>query len=109
MRGKQAILEYWTNVAQTQQDIQFGYQILAVTPEHGIARWWASLVIVPPGLQTKLYGIFSSPWTKIAAAIPSASGGTSNKLDRAARVTKIPDCLLRFGSSADYWDAGICS
>ncbi len=58
MRGKQAILEYWTNVAQTQQDIQFGYQILAVTPEHGIARWWASLVIVPPGLQTKLDGIF---------------------------------------------------
>jgi uncharacterized protein (TIGR02246 family) len=58
MRGKQAILEYWTNVAQTQQDIQFGYQILAVTPEHGIARWWASFVIVPPGLQTKLDGIF---------------------------------------------------
>ena len=58
MRGKQAILEYWTNVAQTQQDIQFGYQILVVTPEHGIARWWASSVIVPPGLQTKLDGIF---------------------------------------------------
>jgi len=58
MRGKQAILEYWTNVAQTQQDIQFGYQILAVTPEHGIARWWASFVIVPHGLQTKLDGIF---------------------------------------------------
>jgi uncharacterized protein (TIGR02246 family) len=58
MRGKQAILEYWTNVAQTQQDIQFGYQILAITPDHGIARWWASFVIVPPGLQTKLDGIF---------------------------------------------------
>jgi len=58
MRGKQAILEYWTNVAQTQQDIHFGYEILAVTPEHGIARWWASFVIVPPGLQTKLDGIF---------------------------------------------------
>jgi uncharacterized protein (TIGR02246 family) len=58
MRGKQAILEYWTNVAQTQQNIQFGYEILAVTPEHGIARWWASFVIVPPGLQTKLDGIF---------------------------------------------------
>jgi len=58
MRGKQAILEYWTNVAQTQQDIHFGYEILAVTPEHGIARWWASFVLVPPGLQTKLDGIF---------------------------------------------------
>jgi hypothetical protein len=58
MRGKQAILEYWTNVAHTQQNIHFGYEILAVTPEHGIARWWSSFVIVPPGLQTKLDGIF---------------------------------------------------
>jgi len=39
MRGKQAILKYWTHVAQTEQTIQFGYEILAVTPEHGIARW----------------------------------------------------------------------
>jgi uncharacterized protein (TIGR02246 family) len=58
MRGKQAILEYWTNVAQTEQNIQFGYEILAVTPDRGIARWWSSFVIVPPGLQTKLDGIF---------------------------------------------------
>jgi hypothetical protein len=58
MRGRQAIFEYWTNVAQTEQNIHFGYEILAVTPEHGIARWWASFVIVPPGLQTKLDGIF---------------------------------------------------
>ncbi len=58
MRGKQPILEYWTNVAQTQQNIQFGYEILSVTPEQGIARWWASFVIAPPGLQTKLDGIF---------------------------------------------------
>ncbi len=58
MRGKQAILQYWTKVAQTEQNIQFGYEILAVTPDHGIARWWASFVIVPQGLQTKLDGIF---------------------------------------------------
>ncbi len=58
LRGKQAILEYWTHVAQTEQNIQFGCEILAVTPDHGIARWWASFVIVPQGLQTKLDGIF---------------------------------------------------
>jgi len=58
MRGRQALLEYWTHVAQTEQDIQFGYEILAVTPDHGIARWWASFVIVPPVLNTKLDGIF---------------------------------------------------
>jgi len=51
-------LEYWTNVADTEQNIQFGYEILSVIPEQGIARWWASFVIVPPGLETKLDGIF---------------------------------------------------
>jgi hypothetical protein len=58
MRGKPAILEYWTNVARTEQDIRFGYEILAVSAEQGIARWWASFVIIPPGLRTKLNGIF---------------------------------------------------
>lgn len=58
MRGRQAILEYWTHVAQTEENIQFGYEILAVTPEHGIARWWASFVIVPQQLKTRLEGIF---------------------------------------------------
>src|SRR5580704_17313248 len=40
MCGKQAILEYWTHVAQTQQNIHLGYEILAVTPDLGIAHWW---------------------------------------------------------------------
>lgn len=58
MRGRPAIFEYWTHVAQTQENIQFGYEILAVTSEHGIARWWASFLIVPQQLKTKLDGIF---------------------------------------------------
>lgn len=58
MRGRAAILEYWKHVAQTEEDIRFGYEILAVTEERGIARWWASFVRVPPGLKTKLDGIF---------------------------------------------------
>jgi uncharacterized protein (TIGR02246 family) len=58
MRGRAAILEYWTNVAQTEEDTRFEYEILAVTPEQGIARWRASFVIVPQRRQTKLDGIF---------------------------------------------------
>jgi uncharacterized protein (TIGR02246 family) len=58
MRGRPAIVEYWSHVAETQRDIQFGHEVLAVTPNAGIARWWASFVIDPPGLQTKLDGIF---------------------------------------------------
>lgn len=58
MRGRQAILEYWLEVARTEEDIRFGFEILALTSDMGIARWWASFVRVPPGLQTKLDGIF---------------------------------------------------
>ena len=58
MRGRTAILEYWSHIAATQRDIRFGYEVLAVTEELGIARWWASFVIVPQELQTKLDGIF---------------------------------------------------
>lgn len=58
MRGRQAILRYWAHVAQTEEGIQFGYEVLSVAPEMGIARWWASFVRVPPGLATKLDGIF---------------------------------------------------
>ena len=58
MRGRAAILDYWTHVAQTEEQVQFSYEILAVTSEQGIARWWASFVIVPPGLKTRLDGIF---------------------------------------------------
>jgi len=58
IRGRQGIFEYWSHVAQTEKDIRFGYEVLALNPEVGIARWWASFVRVPPGLQTKLDGIF---------------------------------------------------
>ncbi len=58
LRGRAAIYEYWASVAKTEETIQFNYEILAVTTEYGIARWWASFVRVPPGLETKLDGIF---------------------------------------------------
>lgn len=58
MQGRSAILDYWVHVTETQRDVQFGYEILAVTEEAGIARWWASFLIVPQGLQTRLDGIF---------------------------------------------------
>jgi SnoaL-like protein len=58
LRGRAAIYEYWGGVAKTEEGIQFDYKILAVTAEYGIARWRASFVRVPPGLKTKLDGIF---------------------------------------------------
>ena len=58
LRGRAAIFEYWREVATTEENIEFGHEILAVTDDYGIARWRASFVRVPPGLPTKLDGIF---------------------------------------------------
>lgn len=58
IRGRAAILDYWRHVAQTEEQVQFSHEILAVTAEQGIARWRASFVIAPRGLKTKLDGIF---------------------------------------------------
>jgi SnoaL-like domain len=58
MRGRKAIFEYWSEVARTEENIRFGYEILVSNARMNIARWSASFVIVPQGLPTKLDGIF---------------------------------------------------
>jgi hypothetical protein len=57
LRGRKAIFEYWSEVARTEKDIRFVYEILVVKDELNIARWSASFFRVPPGLHTKLDGI----------------------------------------------------
>ena len=58
IRGREAIFEYWSEVARTEENIRFGYEILLATAALNVAKWSASFVRVPPGLQTQLDGIF---------------------------------------------------
>jgi SnoaL-like domain len=58
LRGSRAILDYWTEITRTAENISFAYEILTVTEQFGIAHWQASFVRTPPGLPTKLDGIF---------------------------------------------------
>src|SRR6201987_788747 len=58
MRGREAIRDYWIEVARPEKDITFNYEILAVAEEFGIAHWRASFNRTPPGLKTQLDGIF---------------------------------------------------
>ncbi len=58
MRGRSAILEYWSQVCRTERNVKFDHEILAVTPDVGIARWWASFFRVPQKIRIKLDGIF---------------------------------------------------
>ena len=58
MRGRKAIRAYWDEVTATEKDISFSCEILTTTEAFGIARWRASFERTPPGLKTKLDGIF---------------------------------------------------
>ncbi len=55
--GRQAVFDYWVDVTQTEEEIRFGFEMLVVTPDFGVAQRRASFVRVPPGLSTQLDGI----------------------------------------------------
>jgi ketosteroid isomerase-like protein len=44
MRGRAAVMAYWSDVPLTQSDIRFDYEILAVAGDRGIAHWRASFL-----------------------------------------------------------------
>ena len=59
MHGKDAIARYIEKGAVgLQQDIEFRHEILAVTKDFGINRWWASLTWKPSGQRLHFDGIY---------------------------------------------------
>ena len=58
LRGREEIRKYWAEVARTEQDISFWYEILSVGEGFGVAHWRASFEITPQELRTNLDGIF---------------------------------------------------
>ena len=58
MRGRKAITDYWSGNVAEQDNVQFGYEVLATTDEIGIARWWASFVDHSSKAHVQLDGIF---------------------------------------------------
>ena len=59
MRGREAIQQYWSEVVATaQEQIRFGYEVLAVVENSAIAHWCASFMRVQSRAQVRLDGIF---------------------------------------------------
>ena len=58
MRGREAILNYWKNVARTQEDIHVECQILALAAPACFAHWHASFRRLPMNIRLELDGIF---------------------------------------------------
>jgi hypothetical protein len=58
MRGRPTIQAYASEAGRTQEQISFRYDILAITQDVGISRWWASFTRVPSKVRVKLDGVF---------------------------------------------------
>ncbi|MCI0402544.1 MAG: nuclear transport factor 2 family protein [Acidobacteria bacterium] len=54
LRGRAKIREYWTGA---QEEVRFGYELLAVTSNTGIAHWRPSFRMIGSGKRVQLDGI----------------------------------------------------
>jgi nuclear transport factor 2 (NTF2) superfamily protein len=59
MRGREALLRYWTHVCETQRDVRFGFEILGFSDDRGFASWWATFRRIPPDIYVELNGMFA--------------------------------------------------
>lgn len=57
-RGRQGVHEYWSTVTGDQQDVDFSYDVLAVTGRTGIAHWRSEFTQKSSGSNIVLDGIF---------------------------------------------------
>jgi ketosteroid isomerase-like protein len=59
LRGRAAVREYWRKVVVGgQEQIQFGFEILAIHGNLAFARWWSSFTRISAGKRVRLDGIF---------------------------------------------------
>lgn len=58
MRGRAEILAYWSHIDRSQEQIRFGYELLAIADQDGIAHWWVSFTRIPERARVSLDGIF---------------------------------------------------
>ncbi len=56
MRGRADIVEYWSDVPRSQDDIRFSYEILAVSERGGVAHWNADFLKLPARTSVRLDG-----------------------------------------------------
>lgn len=58
LRGRLIIREAWAEAVETQENIEFGYEVLTASARGGIARWWCSADQLDRGVREHDEGIF---------------------------------------------------
>lgn len=56
--GRNGVRDYWSKVTADQRDVDFKFQVIAITGQTGIARWSASLISASSGVRVELDGVF---------------------------------------------------
>jgi hypothetical protein len=66
MVGCEAIYRYWdAGAGESQKDVLFSYQALAIVENKGLALWQASFVRIPSGNQVELDGFLAAEFDDI--------------------------------------------
>jgi uncharacterized protein (TIGR02246 family) len=58
LRGAAGVRDYWAGVTELQEDVRFGYELLAVTGDLAIALWTSAFSRAPGGERAELDGVF---------------------------------------------------
>ena len=58
--GREAVRQVWQEVPTSQKDIEFSFDILAVTEHVGVAHWSAAFTRLPSGTRSELDGVYTA-------------------------------------------------
>ncbi len=61
--GRDGVAKYWQAVPDSQSEVVFQHQVLAIQGQSVIAHWSASFTRVPSGVHVKLDGVFALEFT----------------------------------------------
>jgi hypothetical protein len=58
LRGRIMIREAWAEAVETQENIEFGYEVMTASGRGGIARWWVAADLPAERVRSRSEGIF---------------------------------------------------
>jgi ketosteroid isomerase-like protein len=58
LRGRVMIREAWAEAVETQDNVEFGYEVLSASASGGIVRWWTSMDLPAQKVRHRIEGIF---------------------------------------------------
>ena len=58
LRGRVMIREAWAEAVEEQENISFGYEVLAATEGGGLVRWWCAADMPAQQVRSRAEGIF---------------------------------------------------